>query len=250
MPRINRMLRYIEIETVNTCTRKCPWCLYGQIDGFSERPREILNTQYIESILNELHENDFKGTVSFYSMNEPLMDKRIVDGSLFRLCKKILGPEVKIKLNTNADLLTEEILKGMKDAGLDFVTLSCYDIKTLNKVQKYYQKYKGVNCRNYTEGNRRNLKYNRAGSIESITELKNTRFESCHMPYYTTVVGANGKVRLCAFDAAGQVDIGNVKEQKLFDILNSDKMKKLREQILNNRMNVSPCNMCNFNNFN
>lgn len=250
MPRLNRMLEYIEIETCSSCTRRCPWCLYGQVEGFAERPFEILETSYIEKILYELRENNFNGTVSFYSMNEPLLDKRIVDGSLFRLCKKILGTEVRIKLNTNADLLTEDILIGMKDAGVDFVTISCYDTDILNRVKQYYYKYKGVNCRNYTEGNRENLKYNRAGSIESITDLRNTEFESCHMPYYTTIVGYNGNVRLCAFDSLGQVDIGNVKEQKLFDILNSEKMKKLRNEILNNRMNVEPCNKCNFNNFN
>lgn len=250
MPRINRMLEYIEIETCSSCTRRCPWCLYGQVEGFADRPFKLLETSYIESILYELRDNSFKGTVSFYSMNEPLLDKRIVDGSLFRLCKEILGTEVKIKLNTNADLLTEDILKGIKEAGVDFVTISCYDIETLDRVQKYNNKYKGVNCRNYTEGNRENLKYNRAGSIESITDLQNSSFESCHMPYYTTIVGYDGKVRLCAFDALGQVDIGNIKEQKLFDILNGEKMKKLRKEILNNRMNVEPCNKCNFNNFN
>jgi len=250
MPNLNRMLEYVEIETCNLCTRRCPWCLYGQVKGFADRPFEKLETSYIEKVLYELRDNNFKGTVSFYSMNEPLLDDRIVDGSLIRLCKKILGDSVKIKLNTNADLLTEEILKGLKEAGLDFASISCYDVEVLNRIKEYYYKYKGVNCRDYTSENRGKLKYNRAGSIDSITDLQNTNFTSCHMPYYTTIIGYNGKVRLCAFDSLGQVEIGNIKEHSLFDILNSDRMKKLRKEILNNRMNTAPCNKCNFNNFN
>nr|WP_295680152.1 radical SAM/SPASM domain-containing protein [uncultured Lachnoclostridium sp.] len=250
MPNLNRMLEYVEIETCSSCTRKCPWCLYGQVEGFADQPFEILKTSYIEKILYELLENNFKGTVSFYSMNEPLLDERIIDGSLFRICKKILGDAVKIKLNTNADLLTEEILKGMKESGLDFASISCYDMEVLNKVKEYYHKFKGVNCRDYTNENQNKLKYNRAGSIESITDLDNTNFATCHMPYYTTVIGYDGKVRLCAFDSLGQIDIGSIKEQNLFDILNSDRMKKLRKEILNNRMNIAPCNKCNFYNFN
>lgn len=137
MPKLNRMLEYVEIETCSSCTRKCPWCLYGQIEGFADQPFEILETLYIEKILYELLENNFKGTISFYSMNEPMLDERIIDGKLFRLCKKIMGEAVKIKLNTNADLLTEQILKQMKESGLDFVSISCYDMDVLNKINPY-----------------------------------------------------------------------------------------------------------------
>jgi len=245
----NIVLQYLELETCNMCTRECPWCIYGQIEGFSEQKFNKLETVYIEKVLQELKSNNFKGTISFYSMNEPLLDDRIIDGSIFKICKSILGENARIKLNTNADLLTEDILETMKASGLDLMHISCYDTEILRKVQSFYKKFDEVYYRDYTGENRKILRFNRAGTIESIIGLVNSNFSSCHLPFYSTIIGHDGKVRLCAFDSLARVELGNIKEKGLFEILNSKEMKKIRVEVLNNRQNFYPCNECNFSKF-
>jgi 2-iminoacetate synthase ThiH len=96
------MFNYLEIETCSLCNRTCPWCLFGQLPNFRGDQLQFLDTFYIEKILSELNQNRFKGVISLYSMNEPLLDERIKNGYLFQLCRNILtDTDVKIKINTN-----------------------------------------------------------------------------------------------------------------------------------------------------
>ena len=245
MASMNKLLRYIEIETCNLCTRRCPWCLYGQINGFADRKFEILETEFIKNILNELKENNFSGMICLYSMNEPLLDQRICNGYLIDLCREILGEKVIIKINTNGDLLTETILSRLVDK-CDILQVSCYDKQVYENILPYKKKYPSFELIDFSGVKREKLKYNRAGSIENIMNFKNKNVNSCHLPYYTTVIGYDGNVRLCSFDSLPRIHIGNIKENKIFDILNSPSMKTLRRKIYNDRSNVCPCNECNY----
>jgi len=207
---------------------------------------QLLDTVYIEKILNEMKQNQFKGIISFYSMNEPLLDERIKNGSLFRLCRNILSnADVKIKINTNGSLLDDSIVK-MFDSGLDNMYISCYDKHMLNKAKSLQKKYTKIVVLDYTNEKANILKFNRAGSIKSYSGYIAKNKKSCTLPVFSSVIGFDGEVRLCCNDALGQIKLGNIKHENLYDILNGKKMKKLRNQILINKEDVFPCNICNF----
>lgn len=240
------MFNYLEIETCSLCNRKCPWCLFGQLPNFRGDKLQFLDTVYIEKILNELNQNQFKGVISLYSMNEPLLDERIKDGSLFRLCRNILSnTDVKIKINTNGSLLDDGIMK-MFDSGLDNMYISCYDENMLNKAKSLQKKYASIVVLDYTNEKANILKFNRAGSIKSYSGFVTENKKSCTLPLFSSVIGFDGEVRLCCNDALGQIKLGNIKNENLYDILNGKEMKKLRNKILINKEEVFPCDICNF----
>ncbi len=241
------MLNYLEIETCSLCNRTCPWCLFGQLPNFRGDKLQFLDTFYIEKTLNELNQNQFKGVISFYSMNEPLLDERITNGSLFRLCRKILSNAyVKIRINTNGSLLDSENVGRMFNSGLDNMFISCYDENMLNKAKNLQKEYEKISILDYTNEKAKLLKFNRAGSIKSYSEFVVENKKSCTFPIYSSVIGFDGEIRLCCNDALGQIKLGNIKNENFYDILNSKKTSKLRNQILINRENVFPCNICNF----
>ena len=240
------MFSYLEIETSSLCNKTCPWCLFGQLPNFRGDEFQFLDTSYIKKILNELSQNKFKGVISFYSMNEPLLDERIKNGSLFRECRNILSnADVKFNINTNGILLDDNIEK-MFNSGLDNIHISCYDEDILIKAKNIQKKYTGIIILDYTNEKANVLKFNRAGSIKSFTGVLTKKKKSCTLPVFSSVIGFDGEVRLCCNDVLGQIKLGNIKYENLYDILDGEKMKKLRNRILINREEVFPCNICNF----
>lgn len=237
-------LTYLEIETCNLCNRRCQWCLFGQHPDFRGRTFILLDTNYLNKIFYELKENDFKGVISFHSMNEPLLDERITNGSLFKQCRNIIGKDVILKVTTNGDLLNNNIVETMFYSGMNHLYVSCYSKEVLQRVCELQQIFTKISILDFSDKNKDKLIFNRAGSIQSnyISENK----KSCMLPLYTTVIGFDGEVRICCNDATGQLKFGNIKSHALYEILNSEEMKKIRNKICLNRYNVFPCNVCNF----
>lgn len=236
-------LTYLEIETGSFCNRKCPWCLFGQHTDFRAGTIDYLDIGYLEKVFHELKENNFKGVISFHSMNEPLLDDRIADGSIFKCCKSILGNEAVLKITTNGDLLNDNV-ETMFRLGMDYLYVSCYSEEVLHHAADLQKLYSKISILDLTNQNSAKLIFNRAGSIRSQYAGENKK--SCTLPLYSAVIGFDGEVRLCCNDAIGQIKFGNIKTQMLYDILNSENMKKLRNDICLSRGTVFPCNICNF----
>lgn len=239
------MLNYIELETCNICNRSCPWCFFGNKDEFRNRKQEYLDTYYIKKLLEELREHSYSGIISLFSVNEPLLDVRIRDGTLIRLCRNILNEKARINIVTNGDFLTDEVLCTMINAGLDLLNISCYDDEMLIKARTFYKTYnKQVKFTIY-DYRRPESFNNRAGNVPVGGEYNQTH-SICMSPLFTSVIGWDGEIRLCCNDVLGEVKFGNIKNQNLYDILNSRKMKEYRKIITKDRNQVFPCNKCNF----
>lgn len=241
-------LTYLEIETCSMCNRTCPWCLFGQIPDFRGSEQRFLDTAYIEKVLVELKHNEYKGIIAFHSMNEPLMDERITDGTIFQLCRKILGfNDVKIRVNTNGVLLSNEIITKMLSSGLERIYISCYDGSMLDKALTLKGKYEEIVVLDFTGERASLLKYNRAGSIKSEYEPeRSSAAKTCKFPIFSSVVGFDGEIRLCCDDPLRQIELGNIKNENLYDVLNSKRACELRNKIVIDRNSVFPCNVCNF----
>ncbi len=241
--KIFETLRYIEIETCSNCSRKCEWCLFG---GENNRPEEnsFLSTETIEKVLKDLNRNNFYGVIAFYSINEPLLDNRIITGELFERCKQIFGRRVTTAIITNGDYLNEVNTRKMFLSGLDIIKISCYDNNTFQKAVDLKQKFNRViilDQRRYKVGG---YESNRAGLLETHRN-ENISFKSCYMPLYRTVIGWNGKLRICCHDMVGNFDMGNVNECSFSELINSKEFNRLRKKLLTEREDISPCNKCN-----
>ena len=240
------LFQYVEIETCNMCTRSCLWCNYGGSKEYLNRQISFLETRYIEEVLKDLKKMDFRGVLSLFSINEPLLDKRICNGELIELSKKIMNPEVKVNIVTNGDLLNQQIIENMIDAGLDILCVSCYEQKIYKKAQFLFNIYKekiDFSIFDYRASKQNKLKYNRAGSIAG----KDTKIlPYCLLPSFSSVVGWDGEVRLCAHDSLGRIKFGNIKTERYCEIIQSTKMQSIRKKLIFNRSLIYPCNICNY----
>lgn len=236
-------IRYIEIETHSACTRKCNWCLFGAHPNFRSEKQQFLEDEYILSVLYDLKENGFRGAIGFFSINEPLLDQRITNGSIFCKCKQILGDNVLISITTNGDLLNEELLANLFVSGLDFIKISCYETERYESLSQLYKDNKRIIVLNQTRYNWGEFESNRGGGLD-CSHL-NTNHTSCYFPQYRIAVGWDGEVRICYHDILQRVKIGNVKYSRLSSILSSERYTQLTHDIQHSRQSVFPCSICN-----
>lgn len=236
-------IRYIEIETHSACTRKCNWCLFGAHPYFRPEKQQFLDDDHILSILLDLKKNSFCGVIGFFSINEPLLDQRIVNGSLFRRAKQLLGNNILISITTNGDLLSNELLRSLFEAGLDFIKISCYEVERYQKMYALYKDNPKVIVINQTRYNSGEYESNRGGSL-GVSHLP-TNFTSCYFPQYRIAIGWDGEIRVCYHDVLQRIKIGNIKSESLSGILNSPRYIQLIDAIQNSRQTCFPCSICN-----
>jgi radical SAM protein with 4Fe4S-binding SPASM domain len=68
----------------------------------------------------------------------------------------------------------------------------------------------------------------------------------CHGAVNHIGIHADGTVVPCCLDKNGTINLGNVKEQSLHDILNSERFIKMRDGFLNGVLVETFCQHCSF----
>jgi radical SAM protein with 4Fe4S-binding SPASM domain len=230
------LFNVIGIETVNLCTRRCWHCKYGQ-----KRPNgdvQWLSTELIEKVAENLQALNFRGRISPFGINEPLLDRRMPE--IIRLLRSAC-PEALITLVSNGDLLTPQTFPDLFEAGLDGLGLSIYDGQSFNRLKSYWKnpKMRLMDMRHFPWENRGG-------------QIKRGKFfgpidQTCLRPFHEIVVKSNGDVVLCCADMYGDVVMGNVAENRLEDIWNSAKFSEYRCRLAaNTRKGLPLCETCSY----
>jgi len=218
----------IQIETIQGCTLRCPWCPNKDIEySFNKMTKELYY-----KIIDELAGMNFTGRVSPYLMNESLLDDRLED--FIAYTKKKL-PDCHIMINTNGTLLDEKREKSLREAGLDEIRVSCYSDEVENKVSKM-----GVKINKLQQ-----IKasfYNRGGNVDVGGEKKGGY---CPKPFNQMYVRWTGQAVLCCSDYHFEAVMGDVNKQSLMDIWNNSKYNKYRQHLKRGKRDLPLCNKCN-----
>jgi radical SAM protein with 4Fe4S-binding SPASM domain len=239
------LFRIVLLETVRACTRKCPFCAFGL-----QRPHPQLGQNMPQEILRkiaaELRLMSFRGRISPYGINEPLLDERIVDiVHLFRSS----CPDAFISITSNGDLLDEKLYAELVKAGLDRLALSVYDDGVLVRLKNLIsQRRIAVIDMRRVQGKLEN----RGGSIHG----EGNRFHfkpgslvnmPCRRPDNMFVVHPDGKVVLCCSDMYGEQVLGDVNGQSLTEIWQGERFLQLRQQLRQHRRGLPLCEPCTHN---
>lgn len=198
--------------------------------GFKDK--EILDTQLIHNVIDELATIDYQGLVLFSIYNEPLCDSRFYD-----LCKytKEKCPNCKIFLNTNGFYLNGKTIQKIEAVGVDYVYISAYSPSEYERFKK--------------------LKTNLAVSISpmilddrlDIYSRQQTCCKSpCESPYFDLNINSKGDVVLCCLDYKSSITFGNLKNQSLTEIVNSSKMFSAYEKLSKSDRCFDICKRCNW----
>lgn len=245
----------IEVETTNTCTRKCWFCLHGQLA--KARPRALMSWELIDKIINELAEVNYNEILFWYSTNEPLLDKRLPE-IIAKSREKL--PNTRLPITTNGDLLTQEIMETLFAAGMSKLNISIYDqesdeaLDRLNFKQYpvlFWKYYVGTGCgRDYRLDLDPEVRFdNRAGKIVQLTQAVNPYSNySCWRPYRFMAIRFDGKMKLCSkdTDASGLPDHCNLTDMTLQELWRCPEMNEYRAFLHAGRDDKSPCKECSY----
>ena len=253
-------LKLVEIEIFNYCNRTCEFCPNVTIDRKSaviELPEScFLNT------LQELKDQDFDGYVTFSRYNEPLSQDELLKKRAKQVREYL--PNVTLIFNTNGDFLTKKRLDGLD---VDEISVMDYDNKGIQKCKKRLERV-GVDITEidypFIKGNRGKIKFlyyvdfvenhtlwnDRGGALEELS-LKERRTEPCLEPDRFIGVDYNGNIMPCCvtrsdIDSHQDFILGNIKEQSVMDIFNSERAKTIREKAMKGDFDddMKPCHYC------
>lgn len=249
-------IRLVEIEIHSHCNRKCVWCpnLFLDRGHFTEMDEGT----YIR-IINDLKRHRFSGTISYSRYNEPMADPDLLK-SRVSLAKEQI-PNVKLVTNTNGDFLTKENLTGL---AIDELTIMDYDcIDSSNALKKLinigasikkirdkliYAELKEIKILYYLNWPRHANVEDRGGSLKQYSQEK--REKPCYEPIHFIGIDYNGNVMPCCHMRSdnpehGEYILGNLKDNSIYEIYNSERAKKIREAAAKGKFNfLKPCRFC------
>jgi len=243
---------HLEISACGNCNRKCFFCPYGNSDF--PISNELLSIDLFESLLVNLKDISFRGRISFSGFSEPLLNKNI---EILIEKARLFCPNSAIEMVTNGDLLTEKKMINLFDIGLDNLRISLYDGP--EQVENFTLMMNKCNLNNeqiilrpryLTEEESFGMTLsNRAGVVElndlGVKKLYKPLCQQCNYPFYKLLIDADGKVYLCPNDWNRELEVGNLNENNILDIWNSEKIKRVRINLINKNRNFKPCRTCN-----
>lgn len=224
--RTTDMFHSVEVETMSVCNRKCSYCPVSKYP----RPYGLMPTETYKKIVNQLSDIGFKLILAPHFYNEPLMDKRLPE--LISYTRKKL-PEVRIKIFTNGDFLTEELYTKLIDNGVDEFFITDHD----NSFKKN-KEIKGK--RTIYRLQKENLS-NRGGLIKVNSPKK----KNCKLR--TLVIDYKGNVVLCCNDYFSKHSFGNVNERNIMDIWEDIGFKLIRKNLSKGVFDLDICKRCSNN---
>lgn len=240
-----RFFGEIAIETINRCNGTCSFCPVNK--NLDTREFHLMKKELFYSIIEQLHNLNYKGNVTLFCNNEPLLDKRIFE-FLDHARNKL--PCSLFNLSTNGILLTIEKFYRIIP-NLDLLIIDNYDddlklpphIKDIYNICKNDEKYKNkvwIVLRKKNE-----ILTTRGGQAKNRKNTIKTFISPCVYPFSQMVVRPTGEVGLCCNDALGEGTLGDLNTESIVDVWNGHKYIQFRETMFKEgRKNLSVCKYC------
>jgi radical SAM protein with 4Fe4S-binding SPASM domain len=272
----------IQIEPTSVCNFRCVMC-YQADKSFSNKSNGFMGHMDIDlfkKIIDEIDGNI--EAVTLASRGEPTLNPKIIE--MVQYCKnKFLG----FKINTNASMLNENLIKNLLDANFAEIVFSAdaADKETYEKIRingKYEKVFKNLelfsqikksdfpNSNTLTKISGVKIKESqnieemktKVGKYVDVVQLVDyTPWESsydnpvgytndpCHQLWHRMFVWQDGKANPCDYDYKSKLSKWNVKDNTISEIWNSDDYNNYRSMHINNmRKDLYPCDRCTFGN--
>ena len=249
----------VQIESTNLCNAKCVFCPRDEM----HRRQGVMDFDLFTKVVDECAALGITH-VRVHNYGEPFLDRGLVEKVKYAKSKGIK----EVGMISNGSLITEEIARGMIDAGLDAINISVdaagkevfestrlhlnYDevignIRTLarlrNESGKTHPKLilSFVRQNNSADEQAFIAEWSRVADKIHITDLHNwagtlnERTEvqfPCYRLWLTFTVLWDGRVSMCCADFDGRHIFGDLRTQTIADVWNSPLYRAARRQHL------------------
>jgi len=236
---------FIQIETNIACNADCPFCPQKSL---RRRPHRMPDEMWMK-IIDDTRSMGI--TYRPFLINEPLSDKRM--GKIMRFIRR--DDTARIEINTNGELMTEEMARDILDSGVDVIRFSIDGFSedtfaqsrvgvdfhlTVERTLEFLKMAQKRGGAGRIEVRMIDLDINRheqesykkfwsdAGAIPLVTALYRWPWEPgvecvslpCLKVLREMFFYVNGKATLCCWDSHERAVIGDVSKQHVLDIWN------------------------------
>jgi MoaA/NifB/PqqE/SkfB family radical SAM enzyme len=257
--RAPRMPEIVQIESTNICNAKCVFCPRDDM----HRRQGIMTVELFRKIVDECVDLGITH-VRMHNYGEAFIDKKLVEKVRYAKQKGIQ----EVGMISNGSLITEQIARGMIDAGLDAINISVdasgKEVFESTRVGLKYDKVianieRLVRLR--TESGRRRPKlilsfvrqnnsadeqafiehwraiadkihvtdlHNWAGTLNQESDVR----YPCYRPWLTFTVLWDGRVSLCCADFDGRTVLGDLNTSSIQEVWNAEPYRIARCQHL------------------
>lgn len=251
--------RIIHLETRSRCNSLCSFCLANARDD--PRKDQLMPDTLIEKIFKDLASLNYTNRLSLYNNNEPTLDKRLP--SIIESARTYL-PGAYLEIKTNGKGLNCAKVLQLFNSGLDTLYINDYtedgsqsaNIETIRRGLSGNRRFLGhFDGANHLFSNRLiifNRQVNqvlgsRGGTAPNKTPPNNPLQRQCFRPFEMMTISPSGDVGVCSEDLLISSKMGNLQEETIATIWNSEKYKHYRsELILGRRNNLVPCSKCDY----
>jgi MoaA/NifB/PqqE/SkfB family radical SAM enzyme len=238
------LFKQVEIETVNRCNNACTFCPGNKYKD--TRKLELMNDTLFNSIIENLHDIGYDGSIALFGTGEPLMDPDII--KRVKLVKRML-PNCFHYFLTNGILLTHDIYNEITPY-LDSIEINNYSenlelLENLREISDYIEL--NPELKNKTKINNRlsNEILSTRGGYAGNKEIFSVPKVICSMPFQQLTIRSTGIVSMCCSDYLPIYDIGDLNKQTVSEIWNNKQFVRIRRALLDNgRPGLALCNKC------
>lgn len=242
LERSQATLSTIEIETINRCNNDCSFCPANRNRDI--RKLKKMDDELFRKIVEDLVEIDYKGRISLFSNDEPLLDDRICKFAEY-VREKL--PKAYISLFTNGILLNRDLFEKLVK-NLDYLRINNYndDLKLNENISDLQdQQLDEYNCLVEVEVRKKTQVLLNRGGLSPNNNSKAELNSPCILPFVQMVIRPDGNVSRCCQDVYGNTTLGNVATTSVWDVWNGEAYKKYRMEMINmNRQTIPYCNVC------
>lgn len=238
----------VNLETINRCNSTCEFCTANKYA--EKRPYKRMEDELFYSIIDQLHDWNYKGHLTMYGNNEPWLDTRIVE---FHKYAREKLPDSYIFMSTNGLLLDIEKVKAITPYVNQLIINNyCLDMKLHDNLKEIWDYVKAHPAEFKNVDILVQMRYikavltNRAGSAPNKQATEKVIKETCLMPYTDMWITPDGRLGICCCDNFEVTELANLKDMPLSDAWNTMKYQELRRLVKDGRQNYPFCKHCDF----
>jgi Radical SAM superfamily/Iron-sulfur cluster-binding domain len=249
----------VQIESTNLCNAKCVFCPRDEM----HRQQGVMDMALFQKIVDECATLGVTH-VRVHNYGEPFLDRQLVEKVRYAKSKGI----AEVGMISNGSLITEELARGMIDAGLDAINISVdaagkevfektrlhlnYDtvinnVRTLARLRDELGRKRPKLILSFVRQNNSSdeaqfiAEWSRIADKIHITELHNWAGTlnsksdvsyPCYRMWLTFTVLWDGRVSLCCADFDGRHVLGDLRSSTIADVWNSPAYLAVRRQQL------------------
>lgn len=216
MSALRKLQAIKNLEISSVCNLACPYCPARLQD--QHRDVGLMDDATFDRALYWLDRWVRAGTqreLNLFGVGEPLLHPKVVEFA--RRCREVMPLYLRLLMNTNGILLTEDVARALYDAGVDKIDITDHDaevsmraIRVLRKVTGQYRDSQDPRSRwGYSRDGVVNPN-NWGGLIDWVPSVEHPRVLCPWLAQGQVMVMSNGDVTRCCQDAFGRGILGTV----------------------------------------